>query len=60
MTLITGYSGLIHVLGCRCVTHIYKVVAPEIDDYDVGDFLEARRLDPCGTCLRSLVMKVRA
>jgi hypothetical protein len=60
MTLVMAMSGVIHTAECRAKGRTYKCVAPEIDRYDIGDFLVARSFTGCGVCLRDLVVMVRA
>ena len=33
-----------------------RVIAPELDENEVYDFLRARKLTPCGSCLREYVV----
>lgn len=45
-------AGVIHKAGCYSIGHIYKAVAPEIDEADVAEFLRVRHFVGCGNCLR--------
>lgn len=55
MTLVRGFGGRIHRLDCKTRGDIYKVLAPELPESDVADFLRARGLEGscCRVCLRS-------
>ena len=58
LTLVMSFSGLAHTSECRAKgKKIYRVVNPDIELQDVGAFLRVRRLQPCRTCLRDVVVE---
>ena len=58
VSLVRGYSSLAHRKGCYAVRRArgIRVVAPDLDENEIYDFLKARKLTPCGSCLREYVV----
>jgi hypothetical protein len=50
-----SFSGTIHASDCRSGKHVYKVVAPDLPEADVAEFIQVRRMVACGVCLRKFV-----
>ena len=58
VAIVRGYSSLAHRQGCYAVKNArgIRVIAPDLDENEVYDFLKARHLQPCGSCLRDYVV----
>ena len=58
ISIVRGYSNLAHRQGCYAVKSArgMRVIAPELGENEVYDFLKARKLTPCGSCLREYVV----
>lgn len=52
VTLVLGMTESVHRAECRTKGKIKKVVAPQLLESEVADFLRVRRFVACGNCLR--------
>lgn len=57
VALVLAMSEVVHRVECRAIGHIKKVVAPELLESEVAEFLRIRRFVACGNCLRDYYME---